>query len=220
MAHRCLRVITGECVKHCDAPHPLRLLPPRRDWPYRRRTADQRDELAAPHSITSSARASSIGGTVEAERLGGLEVDDQFELGRLLHRQVPRLGALENLVNVASRTSIQVSHTRPVGDESTGRHKFSKPMKRWQLLPRREVRNALSMINGERVFDSNQRFRVLPSRRFEYAIEVVWPSHLQGLNLYPQYSACGLRLFEDNRGIRIGRIPKHRHASRAGAAAP
>ena len=70
-------------------------------------------------------------------------------------------------------------------------------MKRWQSLPRREVRNALSMTNGERIFDSNQRFRVLPSRRFEYAIEVVWPSHLQGLNLYPQYSACGLRLFEE-----------------------
>ena len=31
------------------------------------------------HSITSSARASSDGGIVEAERLGGLEVDDQLE---------------------------------------------------------------------------------------------------------------------------------------------
>ena len=48
------------------------------------------------HSITSSARASSIGGTVEAERLGGLEVDHQLELGRLLHRQVGGLLALED----------------------------------------------------------------------------------------------------------------------------
>ena len=39
------------------------------------------------HSITSSARASSVGGTVEAERLGGLQVDDQLEFGRLLDRQ-------------------------------------------------------------------------------------------------------------------------------------
>jgi hypothetical protein len=29
----------------------------------------------------------------EAERLRGLEVDDQLEFGRLLHRQVRRLGA-------------------------------------------------------------------------------------------------------------------------------
>src|SRR5262249_24437657 len=40
-----------------------RLLRPRREWPHRR-AAEQCDELAArPHSITSSARASSVGGT-------------------------------------------------------------------------------------------------------------------------------------------------------------
>ena len=45
----------------------------------------QRNKIAA-YSITSSARASSEGGTVEAERLGGLEVDDEFVFGRCLHR--------------------------------------------------------------------------------------------------------------------------------------
>ena len=52
------------------------------------------------HSITSSARASSVGGTVEAEHPGGLEVDDQLELGRLHDRQVGGLGALENAAGV------------------------------------------------------------------------------------------------------------------------
>ena len=47
------------------------------------------------HSITSSARASSAA-AVEAERLGGLEVDDELELRRLLDRQIGRLLALEN----------------------------------------------------------------------------------------------------------------------------
>src|SRR5262249_42499869 len=41
----------------------------RRERP-RRRAAEQRDELAALHSITSSARASSVGGTV-----GGVRTD-------------------------------------------------------------------------------------------------------------------------------------------------
>jgi len=57
-------------------------------------------ELALIHSITSSARASSIGGT-EAERPGGLGGDDQLELGRLHHRQVRRLGVLEDATGVA-----------------------------------------------------------------------------------------------------------------------
>jgi hypothetical protein len=48
-----------------DKSHPpnfARVLRPRRERP-RRRAAEQRDELAPPHSITSSARASSDGGT-------------------------------------------------------------------------------------------------------------------------------------------------------------
>src|SRR6266478_2659044 len=36
----------------------------------------------------------------QAEGLGGLRVDDQLELGRLLYGQVAGLGALENLVHV------------------------------------------------------------------------------------------------------------------------
>ena len=47
--------------------------------------------------------ASSVGGTVEAERLGGLEVDDQLELGRLHDRQVGGLRALENAADVDRR---------------------------------------------------------------------------------------------------------------------
>ena len=72
------------------------------------------------YSITSSARASSVGGTVEAERLGGLEVDDQLELGRRLHRQVGRLLALEDAVDVAGRAPVLVDKIRPIGDQAAG----------------------------------------------------------------------------------------------------
>ena len=48
--------------EHANAPHPLALLRARRERPSRR-AADERDELAPVHSITSSARASSMGGT-------------------------------------------------------------------------------------------------------------------------------------------------------------
>ena len=41
---------------HADAPHPLGLLRVRRERPRRYRTAEQRDEFAAPHRITSLRR--------------------------------------------------------------------------------------------------------------------------------------------------------------------
>src|SRR5437660_1743598 len=58
-----IRVLLSGRKQDTDAPHPLELLRTYRQRPRRRRAAEQRDELAAVHSITSSARASSVGGT-------------------------------------------------------------------------------------------------------------------------------------------------------------
>jgi hypothetical protein len=52
------------------------------------------------YSITSSAIASSFGGTSQAERPCGLEVDYQIEFGRLLDREVRRLRSAQNLVDI------------------------------------------------------------------------------------------------------------------------
>ena len=43
----CLRIVLGNAMQEHDAPHPLALLRARRQRPRRRRTAEQRDELAA-----------------------------------------------------------------------------------------------------------------------------------------------------------------------------
>ena len=64
-----------------------------------RRAAEERDELPPPHSITSSARASSVA-DVEAKGLRGLEVDDELEPGRLIDRQVGGFLALEDAAGV------------------------------------------------------------------------------------------------------------------------
>ena len=54
---------------------------------------------------------------VEAERLSGLEIDRQFVLGRRLHRQVGRLVALQDAIDVggARRYSYKIS---PIGDQA------------------------------------------------------------------------------------------------------
>src|SRR6516225_6564696 len=58
-----LRITTAHVREHADAPDPIGLLRPCRGWPCRR-AAEQRNELAPPHSITSSAIASRDGGTI------------------------------------------------------------------------------------------------------------------------------------------------------------
>jgi hypothetical protein len=55
---------------------------------------------------------------VEAERLGGLEIDDKLVLGRRLYRQVGGFLALEDAIDVAGGTSILVDPIRPIGDQA------------------------------------------------------------------------------------------------------
>src|SRR5262249_37067626 len=74
MANLSLGIILGEIREHADAPHPLALLRDRRERPRRRRAAEQRDELASLHSITSSARARSVGGTARRSALAVLRL--------------------------------------------------------------------------------------------------------------------------------------------------
>jgi hypothetical protein len=59
------RIVGSKVIEHPDAPDTLaRLLRARRQRPRGRRTAEQRDELAPPHSRTSLARATKTSGKV------------------------------------------------------------------------------------------------------------------------------------------------------------
>src|SRR5262245_31799460 len=70
-----LWIVPGRADQHADAPHALALLRARHKRPRCRSTTDQRDELAPPdHSITSSARASSVAGTSRPRALAVLRL--------------------------------------------------------------------------------------------------------------------------------------------------
>src|SRR5262249_290030 len=55
----------------------------------------------------------------EARRLGGLEIDYQFVLGRILHWQISRSLALKDAVDITSRAPVEVGIVGPVGDQAS-----------------------------------------------------------------------------------------------------
>ena len=60
------------------------------------------------HSMTASTKGEQLGRDVEPERLGGLEVDDKFELGRPGRPAARPAGALENAPGVDATPAIGV----------------------------------------------------------------------------------------------------------------
>src|SRR5262249_31357808 len=77
------------------------------------------------------------GGHVEAERLCGLEVDDQLELGRCLDWKIAWTFALENARDVLRRPRIHVAHVYSVRDQTTADGIVTEPVDRGQAVPGR-----------------------------------------------------------------------------------
>jgi len=86
-----------------------------RTRPRGRRNAEQRDELAPPHLITSSAAK---GVTIDPQPYysRGLQLHDQFKLVRSFDRQVHRLRPFEYLVHVV-HARVRKCENRSVSSE-------------------------------------------------------------------------------------------------------
>ena len=82
---------------------------------------------------------------IKTEGLGGLEIDHQFVLGRRLHREVARLFALEDAIDVAGRPTELADHIRPVGDQATLGDGEAIGVDRGQLIPGRKRNNQIAM---------------------------------------------------------------------------
>src|SRR5262245_35676595 len=74
---------------------------------------------------------------VEAERLRGLEVDQQLVLGWRLHRQIGGPLALENAVDVSGGTPVRVDRRVPVGDQAAAGDEDALEVHGGKLMPGR-----------------------------------------------------------------------------------
>src|SRR5206468_3316862 len=93
----------------------------------------------------------------EAERLRGLEVDDQLECGRLLDRQIGRLGALEDLSGINAGLAIGSCEARSVADQAAGRGEFARLINRRKGMACCQRNELVASTEEERIGANNKR---------------------------------------------------------------
>src|SRR5215470_11603853 len=87
----------------------------------------------------------------ETKRFGGLEVDHQFELRRLLDGEVARLGALQDLVHKRGAAPEEIAQARPVRHEAPGIHTLPGAVYCRQAAPCCEVCEPCSVEEEHRI---------------------------------------------------------------------
>src|SRR3989454_9580668 len=86
--------------------------------------------MATSHLITLSAPRQHIRRNRQAELLRRFQVYDEFELLRLLHREIGGVSAFQNIVDIRSPAPVQVGQTHAVAHKPAGFHKIRTPIYR------------------------------------------------------------------------------------------
>src|SRR5258707_5160925 len=94
---------------------------------------------------------------INAERLGGLEVDDQLEGRRLLDRQIGGLGALEDLSHVSTDQAKGRSEAWSIADQAAGRGEFTPRIDRRNGTARCQRHELLAPAGQERIRADDER---------------------------------------------------------------
>ena len=101
--------------------------------------------LASHHSITSSARASSVAGTSMPSALAVLRLMTSFVLGRRLHGQIGWLLALQDAVDVAGGAPELIDEIRPIRNQAAGVDENTIVVDRGQLVAGRQLDDQVAM---------------------------------------------------------------------------
>src|SRR5215216_4314314 len=108
----------------------------------------------------------------EAERLRGLEIDDQLEFGGLLNGQVGGLGALQDLVGQDRGAAENVVIVRCIANETAGENILAVGVHRRKPVLYHEGGDARALARQERVGDGEDRLGTLMAEREECPVEV------------------------------------------------
>src|SRR5262245_55480503 len=126
------------------------------------------------HSITSLARARSRRWDFDAQTLGGLQIDDQFEFRRQRDWQVGWLLALENPAGVDANLSIRIREAPTIAHQTAGRDELTQRINSGQCVARSHRNYSIALTGKERVAHDEQRLDPMFYKRRESRVEITF----------------------------------------------
>ena len=160
------------------------------------------------HSITSSARARTSRGQFKSKCLGGFEVDDKFEFGRLHDRQIAYLVAFENPRHVKARLPVALGEVRAIAHQSAGLGECALLIYRRDGVARSERNNTISSAVEERVGPDKHGTRSRSGDRPKRCIEFAVTTSVEYFDLLPEYMCCRAQVPQLTIGIGEIRVDK------------
>jgi hypothetical protein len=116
----------------------------------------------------------------EAERLGGLEVDDEFEFGRLLHREIGWFVAFENAPSIGANLVVRIAEAAAIAHQATGEGVLTEWEDRGQSMACRQSRELFHAPAVEVTDAYQNRTNALLRKSCESRFEIALGS---GINL-------------------------------------
>src|SRR6516165_1275478 len=129
----------------------------------------------------------------EAERLGGLEIDDQLKLGWLLDRDIAGLRPAQNLVDHVGGAPEQSREVWSVGHETSGLDKIAVIEDRRQPRAERKRDDARAVGDNECIADDVECVR-LGLDRLEGRSDILRPPHFEWRDFDAERASRGLNL--------------------------
>src|SRR5262245_17496716 len=140
-----------------------------------------------------------------------LPIDYEFELDRLLDRQIAGFGTLEDLVDVCRSTAEIVRNIRTIGEHPAVVRIFPLGVNRWQPAPRCQSDNLRPLIPEHSIINDDETLGASSERRLESGGDLCCSGDLY--RLQPHAELAGGPFSTANlRGRCSSRIPKHGHA--------
>src|ERR1700730_587278 len=150
----------------------------------------------------------------EAERLGGLEVDDQLEPRRLLDRQIGRLGTVKDLARVNAELAKYTGEASSVADQAVSRGELAQEIYRRNGVACRQCHELLAPATQERIGADNEPTGMPFDESCEGGIYVVFGGGLLDIDVYPLRERRFLHVSDHGLYRRIGRV--HKQADQPG----